>query len=57
MKLSKFGLGLAGLASLVAPALTQETEWPILDNGLNEVVQWLDPRQMLLNFAWSDRGL
>ncbi|KAH7022014.1 family 35 glycosyl hydrolase [Ilyonectria destructans] len=40
MKLSKFGLGLAGLASLVAPALTQETEWPILDNGLNEVVQW-----------------
>ncbi|KAH7137451.1 family 35 glycosyl hydrolase [Dactylonectria estremocensis] len=40
MKISRFGLGLAGLAALAAPVLAQDSEWPVLDNGLNEVVQW-----------------
>ncbi|KAK7428226.1 hypothetical protein QQZ08_005292 [Neonectria magnoliae] len=40
MKISTFTLGLTGLASLPGSVLGQEAEWPVLDNGLNKIVQW-----------------
>lgn len=45
MRVSDALLALAGLATLgVRPVLGQgedpDKEWPVLDNGLNEVVQW-----------------
>lgn len=45
MRFSRSMLAAAGLASLAVPVWAQDegNEWPILDNGLTDIVQWSDP--------------
>lgn len=58
MRFSRTVLAAAGLASLAAPAWAQDedNEWPVLDNGLTDIVQWCDIELWLLR-RHADRGI
>ncbi|KAH6880351.1 family 35 glycosyl hydrolase [Thelonectria olida] len=40
MKIAKFGFGLGCLASFITPIAAADSDWPVLDNGLTDIVQW-----------------
>ena len=44
MRFSKSVLAAASLVSLAAPVAAQgdDGEWPVLDNGLTDIVQWYE---------------
>lgn len=49
-------LALAGLVAFAGVALGQEpTEWPLHDNGLTDIVQWLGYRRLTLNYLSNAR--
>ena len=40
MKVFEGLLKLGGLVLLASSALSQDTDWPVHDNGLTDLVQW-----------------